>query len=63
MIGVARMAGRIRNEDDVLAALSRIRWLLALAAGVALVGLAFGLSGFAGFDAIRPEWLSKLLGA
>jgi hypothetical protein len=46
-----------------VAALTRIRWLLGLAAGVALVGLAFGLSGFAGFDAIRPEWLSKLLGA
>jgi hypothetical protein len=44
-------------------ALTRIRWLLGLAAGVSLVGLAFGLSGFAGFDAIRPEWLSKLLGA
>ena len=46
-----------------VAALTRIRWLLGLAAGVSLVGLAFGLSGFAGFDAIRPEWLSKLLGA
>jgi Domain of unknown function (DUF4337) len=46
-----------------VAALTRLRWLLGLAAGVSLVGLAFGLSGFAGFDAIRPEWLSKLLGA
>ena len=46
-----------------VAALTRIRWLLGLAAGVSLVGLAFGLSGFAGFDAIRPDWLSKLLGA
>ena len=46
-----------------VAALTRIRWLLGLAAGISLVGLAFGLSGFASFQAIRPEWLSKLLGA
>jgi hypothetical protein len=46
-----------------VAALTRIRWLLGLAAGISLVGLAFGLSGFAGFNAIKPEWLSKLLGA
>ena len=46
-----------------VAALTRIPWLLGLAAGISLVGLAFGISGFAGFEAIRPEWLSKLLGA
>jgi small-conductance mechanosensitive channel len=46
-----------------VAALTRIPWLLGLAAGISLVGLAFGLAGFAGFEAIRPEWLSKLVGA
>lgn len=46
-----------------VAALTRIRWLLGLSAAISLVGLGFGLAAFAGFDLVRPEWLSKLLGA
>lgn len=44
-------------------ALTRIRWLLGLSGAVSLVGLGFGLAAFAGFDLVRPEWLTKLLGA
>jgi hypothetical protein len=46
-----------------VAALTRIGWLLGLAAGVGLIGLGFGLAGFWGFTAFRPAWLSVLLGA
>jgi Domain of unknown function (DUF4337) len=70
---------RLNSTDDVLdfsssflslalallavAALTRIGWLLGLAAAVGLLGLMFGLAGFGGFEAIRPGWLSQLLGA
>lgn len=46
-----------------VAALTRIGWLLGLSAAVSLVGLGFGLAAFAGLDLVRPEWLSRLLGA
>jgi hypothetical protein len=46
-----------------VAALTRIPWLLGLAAGVGLVGFVFGMAGFLRWGIIRPEWLSALLGA
>jgi hypothetical protein len=46
-----------------VAALTRIGWLLGLAAGVGLVGFVFGMAGFLRWGLIRPEWLSMLLGA
>ena len=46
-----------------VAALTRIGWLLGLAAGVGVVGVIFGMAGFLRWGIIRPEWLSMLLGA
>ena len=46
-----------------IAALTRIPWLLALAAGVSLVGLGFGTAGFAGVTDVKPDWLMVLLAA
>ena len=45
-----------------VAALTRIGWLLGLAAGVGVVGVIFGMAGFLRWGIIRPEWLSMLLG-
>jgi len=46
-----------------VAALTRIGWLLGLAAGADIVGFIFGMAGFLRWGIIRPEWLSMLLGA
>ena len=46
-----------------VAALTRIGWLLGLAAGAGIVGFIFGMAGFLRWGIIRPEWLSMLLGA
>ena len=43
-----------------VAALTRIGWLLGLAAGVGVVGVIFGMAGFLRWGIIRPEWLSML---
>jgi hypothetical protein len=43
-------------------ALTKRRWLLAVAAVAILFGFALGISGFAGWG-FRPDWLIKLLGA
>lgn len=44
-----------------IAALTRKRWLLAFALALTLLGMAFGLSGFAGWS-LHPDWLARLLG-
>jgi hypothetical protein len=46
-----------------VAALTRIAWLLVLAGGVGLAGFGFGLAGFMGYGAWKPDWLMALLGA
>jgi hypothetical protein len=46
-----------------VAALTRIVWLLGLAAGIGLLGFGFGMAGFMGYGAWKPEWLMAILGA
>ena len=46
---------------SAVAALTELFWLLCVAWGSGAIGLAFGISGFAGFN-LRPEWLAQLLG-
>ena len=45
-----------------ITALTRRRWLLAIAAVAMAFGLFLGLAGFAGWG-FRPDWLVRLLGA
>lgn len=44
-------------------ALTRTRWLLLTATGIAAAGLGFGIAGFMGVTAFKPAWLAALLGA
>jgi hypothetical protein len=44
-----------------VAALTELFWLLMVAWGSGALGIAFGVSGFLGFN-LRPEWLAQLLG-
>ena len=44
-----------------ISALTRKRWLFLFGFGLTLAGLAFTISGFAGFS-LHPDWLAKLLG-
>jgi hypothetical protein len=44
-----------------VASLTELFWLLYVAWGSGALGLAFGISGFAGWN-LRPEWLAQLLG-
>ena len=46
-----------------VAALTRIVWLLGLAGGIGLLGFGFGMAGFMGYGAWKPEWLMTILGA
>ena len=43
-----------------ITALTRVRWLFGLASVFAGFGIAFGLSGFLGWN-LHPDWLAKLL--
>ncbi len=42
-------------------ALTRVRWLFALASGLAIGGMVFGAAGFGGWTALHPGWLVSLL--
>src|SRR5690349_13516902 len=44
-----------------VASLAEAFWLLYVAWGAGVVGLTFGVAGFAGLN-LRPEWLAQLLG-
>lgn len=44
-----------------VASLANAYWLLYVAWGSGVVGLAFGIAGFLGLN-LRPEWLAQLLG-
>lgn len=44
-----------------ISALTRKRWLFLFGLGLTLTGLAFTISGFAGFS-LHPDWLAKFLG-
>jgi len=41
-------------------ALTQKRWLLAMATGLATVGVILGLAGFLGWS-FHPDWLAKIL--
>jgi len=43
-----------------ITALTRKRWLFALAAGLMAVGISLGLAGFVGWE-FHPDWLAGLL--
>lgn len=44
-----------------ITALTRKKWLLAVAFGLSSIGVFLGLCGFAKYD-FHPEWIAKLLG-
>ena len=46
---------------SAVAELTELFWLLCVAWGSGVLGLAFGIAGFAGLN-LRPEWLAQLLG-
>ncbi|NIX75803.1 DUF4337 family protein [Microvirga terricola] len=46
-----------------LAALTRVKPLLAGAVAVGMTGVAYGISGFLDFTAFKPAWLGALFGA